>query len=154
MILIANSAHSAICAFLFTKYSYWLRRYDQMTTNRMNLLSLRSISLDRTFVVDIEYQSVCPFVGIGSPHPRKRVCLPPLDLKGGATLPRGWGVGWEDPIRTTGKTAWHSVNSVVRMADGRAQIYKLLEVQESIPGLLKSLQMQEGEGCWGRWPWV
>jgi hypothetical protein len=65
-----------------------------MTTYRMNLLSFRSISPDRTFVVDIEYQSVSPFVGIGSPHPRKRVCLPPpLDLKEGSNTPsgaRGW----------------------------------------------------------------
>jgi hypothetical protein len=44
----------------------------------------------RGIIVYIEYQSVCPFVGIGSPSPPpQRVCLPPLNLKGrGATLPR------------------------------------------------------------------
>ncbi len=46
-------------------------------------------------IVYTEYQSFCPFLGIGSPHPltRKRVCLhAPLDPKGGgATLPCGRG---------------------------------------------------------------
>jgi hypothetical protein len=52
-----------------------------------------------------DYQSVCPFVRIGSPPrssyslPPKLVCLP-LDPKGGNNIRlrvRGWG----DPIRTT-----------------------------------------------------
>ncbi len=30
----------------------------------------------RGIILYIEYQSVCPLVGIGSPIPRKRVCLP------------------------------------------------------------------------------
>jgi hypothetical protein len=35
-------------------------------------------------VVYLEYQSVCPFVGIGSPHPlpHKLVCLPPRTQRG------------------------------------------------------------------------
>jgi hypothetical protein len=42
----------------------------------------------RKIIVYIEYQSVCPFVGIEPPHlrSRKRVCLPPCTEKGGATL--------------------------------------------------------------------
>ncbi len=45
-------------------------------------------------IVYIEYQSVCPFVGIGSHHPlpRKRLCLPPWTQRGErATLACGWG---------------------------------------------------------------
>ncbi len=73
--------------------------------------------LRRRTIVHIEYNSVCPYVGIGSPHsfPRKRVCLSPLDPKGIlALLVRGWGV----PIWTTGKKAWHSVFSVPHYLEG------------------------------------
>ncbi len=64
-------------------------------------------------IVYIEYQSVCPFVGIGShhSHPRKRVYLPSWTQRG-TTLACGWG--WGDPIRTTGQKAWHSVYCVVQ----------------------------------------
>jgi hypothetical protein len=46
----------------------------------------------RGIMIYIEYQSVCPFVGIGSPPPPFPVseCVSPLDPKGGgATLPCG-----------------------------------------------------------------
>jgi hypothetical protein len=33
-------------------------------------------------IVHIEYQSVCPFVGIGNPPPPERECVSPLDPKG------------------------------------------------------------------------
>ncbi len=66
----------------------------------------------------ILYQSVCPFVRIGSPPPlsHKRVCVPPpLGTKWGGQAPgntrlrvRGRGV----PIRTSGEKALHSVYSV------------------------------------------
>ncbi len=58
----------------------------------------------RGIIVYLEYQSVCPIVGIGSPHPllRNRECLPPwIQSKGGSNTllqVRGWG----DSIRTTG----------------------------------------------------
>jgi hypothetical protein len=68
----------------------------------------------RGIIVHIEYQSVRPFVGIGSSHPlprkRVRVCLSP-GPKGGEQHTLA-GEGWGDPIRTTGQKAWHSVYSV------------------------------------------
>jgi hypothetical protein len=54
----------------------------------------------------IEYQSICPFVGIGSPHPRKRVCPRPLDPKMGSNT------GFRGLIRTTGQKVRHSVYPV------------------------------------------
>ena len=44
------------------------------------------------FIVTIEYQSFCPFVEIGSPHPLpfNGVCLLPWTQMGGATLTFGW----------------------------------------------------------------
>jgi hypothetical protein len=74
-----------------------------------NPVSEKSVSIKnpRGITVYLEYQSVCPFVGIGSP--RKRVCLPPwTQTGGGATLALGKGVG--APIQTTVKKAWHSVD--------------------------------------------
>jgi hypothetical protein len=61
----------------------------------------------------LTYESVCPFVGIGSPHtlPVKRVFLLPWTQRGEEQhFLVGERVG--DPIRTTGKKAWHSVCSV------------------------------------------
>ncbi len=68
----------------------------------------------RGIIVYIEYQSVCPFVGNGSLYllPRKRVCLSPLGPKEGRSNTPMRLRGWGDPIRTTGKKAWHSVYSV------------------------------------------
>jgi hypothetical protein len=52
------------------------------------LSQLEAVVTRKRIKVYIEYQSVCPFVVIESPHPRKQVCPPPLDPKGeGATLP-------------------------------------------------------------------
>ncbi len=48
----------------------------------------------RGTIVYIEYQSVCPFVGIGSPPtPPPRECVPPRNQRGGHTRMRGsqWG---------------------------------------------------------------
>ncbi len=61
---------------------------------------VRPYLLHRTAILEyIEYQSVCPFVGIGSHHhplTRKRVCIPPWTQRGrGATVQhslRGEGV--------------------------------------------------------------
>jgi hypothetical protein len=67
----------------------------------------------QSFIEYIEYQSVCPFVGNGSPHPlsRTRMCLP-IGPKGGWEQHSLAGEEVGDPIRTTGKKAWHSVYSV------------------------------------------
>ncbi len=57
-----------------------------------------------------------PFVGIGSPNslpPQAGVSLP-LDSKGG---------GATQPIRTTGKKAWHSVYSLVIGKKGLTLLY-------------------------------
>ncbi len=68
----------------------------------------------RGFILYIEYQSVCPFVRIGSPGPPlplASVSPPPVSKGGGATLRvRGWG----GPVRTIGEKAWHSVYFVYR----------------------------------------
>jgi hypothetical protein len=46
-------------------------------------------------LIYIEHHSVCPFVGIGTPHPfsRKRVCPPPRTKGWGAHSPAAKGVG-------------------------------------------------------------
>jgi hypothetical protein len=69
---------------------------------------------DIIIYICIEYQSSCPFVGIGSPTPPQASVSPPLDPGGGGasnTLFTGEGVG--DPILTTGQKAWHCVYSVM-----------------------------------------
>jgi hypothetical protein len=59
----------------------------------------RSIPLTKDqehwIILYLEYQSVCPFIRIGSPSPLspKRVCLPPLEPKGGQHLLAGEGAG-------------------------------------------------------------
>ncbi len=66
-------------------------------------------------ILNIEYQSVCPFVRIGFPGPlsRKRVCPPPPETKGRKNT--RWRVrGLGEQIRTTGEKAWHTVYSVVK----------------------------------------
>jgi hypothetical protein len=58
----------------------------------------------------LEYQSVCPFVGIGSSRTisRKLVCSPPRKQRwgGGSIRLRVRAPG--EPIRTTGDKTWHS----------------------------------------------
>ncbi len=45
-------------------------------------------------ILYLEYQSVCPIVGIGPPPPSPQASVsPPLDPKGGATLSYWWGDG-------------------------------------------------------------
>ncbi len=57
-----------------------------------------------------------PFVGIGSPNP--------LPLQAGVSLPvDSKGGGATQPIRTTGKKAWHSVYSVVIGKKGLTLLY-------------------------------
>jgi hypothetical protein len=67
-------------------------------------------------MVYIEYQSVCPFVGIGSPHTisHNRVCPFPWTQGGRSNTPLRVR-RWVDPIRTTGKKGWHSVYSVLQL---------------------------------------
>ncbi len=62
-----------------------------------------------TYGIYLEYNSVCPLVGIGTPHPlfRKRVCPPPDPKEGGGGgkhTPAGEGVG-ESQLRTTQEKA-------------------------------------------------
>jgi hypothetical protein len=47
----------------------------------------------------LEYHSVCPLVGIGTPHPlsRKRVCFPPGTKGGGGVHTRLRVRGWGSP---------------------------------------------------------
>ncbi len=52
----------------------------------------------RVILLYLEYYEVYPFVRGVSPGTKG----------GGATLPYGWGGGWEEPMRTTGEKAWHS----------------------------------------------
>ncbi len=67
----------------------------------------------RWIILYLEYQSVCPFVRIGSFRPlsHKRV-LPTLWFQGGRDNTRLWERGRSEPTRTTGERAWHSVYSV------------------------------------------
>ncbi len=65
-------------------------------------------STHRGILLYIEYQSVCPFVGIRSPHPLPASkCVSSPGTKGEGMGKHGVG----DPIRTTRKKAWHSVYS-------------------------------------------
>jgi hypothetical protein len=62
------------------------------------------VSLQRKgIILYLEYQSVCPFVRIGSQRPpsRKRVC-PPLGTKGGGNT-NFRVMGQKEPIRTIGE---------------------------------------------------
>jgi len=55
----------------------------------------------------------CAFVGIGStPSPQASLSPPLIGPKGVRSNTPLWVKGWGDPIRTTGKKAWHSVYSV------------------------------------------
>ncbi len=68
----------------------------------------------RGIIVQIEYQSVCPIVGIGAASPRKRVYLilhALLDPKAGDNT-RLRVRAWRDPIPTKAQTLWYSVYSV------------------------------------------
>ncbi len=67
-------------------------------------------------ILCLEYQSVCPFVRIGSPRAPSTAseCVPPEPKGGGNTRWRVMGLGRGEPIRTTGEKAWHSVYSVVK----------------------------------------
>ncbi len=54
------------------------------------LIQLLLANLDTEKYSTQEYQSVCPFVGIGPP--RQRVCVSPLGpIGGGASVACGWG---------------------------------------------------------------
>jgi hypothetical protein len=63
----------------------------------------------------LEYQSVCPFVGIGFPRTisRKLVCSPPWNQRGGGGNIRSRVRGRVEPIRTTEDKAWHSLYSML-----------------------------------------
>ncbi len=71
------------------------------------------LSLRLNWIPIIEYQSVCPVVGIENPVPPPPLASvsPPLDPKGGG----GWQHALEGgkPIPTTGQKAWHSVHSLM-----------------------------------------
>ncbi len=88
------------------------------------------------YILYINYQSVSPFVGIGSLHPfPSSKCVSPLDPKwGGATLAREWR-GWGDPFRMTGKKAWHSVCTMcvhcTHMLEWLILLETLLNLQET-----------------------
>ncbi len=80
----------------------------------------------RGIIVHIKYQSVCPCVGIKCPRPRPPLLLPQASVSPPLVpkeeeqyLLAGEGVGG-DPIRTTGKKAWHSVYSVPHYLEGIA----------------------------------
>jgi hypothetical protein len=81
---------------------------------KLSLLVLFWITIQRRGIkAYIEYQSVCPFVGIGPLTPlltSERVSLGPKG--GGATLACGRGGAGGDQIRTTGQKARHSVYTV------------------------------------------
>ncbi len=52
------------------------------------------------YIIDLEYHSVCPLVGIGTPPPlfRKRVCFPPIPKRGvGGVNIRLRVRGWKSP---------------------------------------------------------
>ncbi len=96
--------------FIFTRTKFFfplqLRRKEDCI--RSNVLSIEGLYI----CVYLEYQSVCPFVRIGSPPlSRKQVC-PPLGTKGREDNTRLRVRGWGEPIWTTGEKAWHSVYSV------------------------------------------
>ncbi len=61
-----------------------------------------------------EYQSVCPFVGFGSPPPphAQASVAPPLCIQGGDTLACG-GRGWGNPIPTKEQTLWCSMYTII-----------------------------------------
>jgi hypothetical protein len=88
---------------------YW-NFTGSMTTERGNRLYCK----DKVHIQYIEYHSVCPSVGIGTPHSLslQRVCTKePKGGGGGHTCLRVrlWGV----PIPVTREKAYHSVYSVV-----------------------------------------
>ncbi len=87
------------------------RYYKVIFSNSSYLNLLLRTNRRGIIIVYIEYQSVCPFVEIGSHHPIpcKGVCLP-LGPKGGSDTPSRVR-GWRDPVRTTGQKPWHSVYS-------------------------------------------
>ncbi len=75
--------------WFFTLNMYWKNKFEITTCNT-------DFPHCKVIIVHIEYQNVCPFVGIGSPlPPRQQASVsPPLGPKGGgATLPCGWGGG-------------------------------------------------------------
>ncbi len=83
------------------------------------MCTLKNIQNRRGTVVHLEYRSVCPIVGIGSPWPLppppQASVSPPLDPKrGGESIPLLRVRGRGGPIRTTGWKAWHSVDSVIQ----------------------------------------
>ncbi len=67
----------------------------------ISLWNIEQMGPQSTYTVYLEYHSVCPLVGIGTPHSLfcKRVCPPPLNQRG-VTIACGWGgggvpIGWQ-----------------------------------------------------------
>ncbi len=71
---------------------------------------IKDSSSPRGIIVYIEFKSLCPFVGIGSPHslPGKCVAIPPGPKWGGETHVLAGGRGWGDPIPTKVHKLWYS----------------------------------------------
>jgi hypothetical protein len=97
-----------------------------MKTYRMTPLSARSMSMGNIFknrtgsfpvrrgikvYIYIEYQSCCPFVGIGSPTPSPASVSPPLESMGGPNSLSG--KVWGNPISTKGQTLWYSMYTII-----------------------------------------
>ncbi len=74
---------------------------------------LTNCTNNRGIIVYIEYQSVCPLVGIGPsyPLPPQASVFPPW-TQGGWSNHRLQVRGWVDPSRTTGRKVWRYVYSV------------------------------------------
>ncbi len=107
---------------LIISKKHWLIFQGDMC--RLSCQSCTSIfSLGRGgVVVDIEYQSVCPFVGIGFPpppptFPASESVSPLGPKKGGGSNTPLLVRGWVDPIRTNWQKAWHSVYFMVLALD-------------------------------------
>ncbi len=80
---------------------------EKLSNLRLVTMGFITVSLlERDYYM--EYQSVCPFVCIGSPPPPQVTVAPPLRSGGGGHT-RLRGRVWEDPIKTTGQTLWCSV---------------------------------------------
>jgi hypothetical protein len=90
ILTVFNTKQKSLFAYKYLQISLLLRKEVHTFLLSTDLLLPQTLDIllvdheRRGIVVCIEYQSVCPFVGIGSPHPltRKRVCLPPLDPRG------------------------------------------------------------------------
>ncbi len=105
------AAAASFCAILLTSYLY--SYIDQLeVSGNPQRRSLRTCSVVRTLrreiLVYMEYQSVCPCVGIRSSplSPPQASVSPALDPMGGGGEQNSLAVeGVGDPIRTTGQKA-------------------------------------------------